>query len=327
MERQKVLFLPHPMPALAQPWQTGVETAIGDSHDYNCYDAEQPMDPQFAGVSVVIDHGGSAATRPLMDAGARAGVRFWQILGTGFDHFDLEYIKSLGIPVGNCPGQFSSVALAQSAMMFILMLAHRFQEARAGFDRGELYHFTGRDLEGLTLGIVGFGASGRDLARRARGFGLRIHAIDIADIEPEVLEELKPDFIGKPADLDQVAADSDFLSLHLHLNEETRHTVDRRLLGLMKPTACLINVARGALVDEEALEEFLIDGRIGGAGIDVFEREPPDPTLEMYKLHNVVVMPHTAGGTDGTSRKRAACAGDNVDRIARGQEPLYRIDS
>ena len=147
MERQKVLFLPHPMPALAQPWQAGVEEAIGPSHDYHNYDADQPMDPQFDGVSVVIDHGGSAGTRPLMDAGARAGVRFWQILGTGFDHFDLKYIKSLGIPVGNCPGQFSSVALAQSAMMFILMLAHRFQDARAGFPASwRVLHRAGKEL-------------------------------------------------------------------------------------------------------------------------------------------------------------------------------------
>ena len=325
MERQKVLFLPHPLPELAEGWQDRVDDALR-AHDLGKYDVSQPLDPQFEGVSVVIDHGGSAATRELMDAGARARVKLWQVLGTGFDHFDLAYIKTLGIPVANCPGQFSSVALAQSAMMFILMLAHRYPEARAGFDRGEIYLPAGRDLDGLTLGIIGFGASGRDLARRARGFGMRIHAIDIADIEPEVLEELKPEFLGKPSDLDQVVAESDFISVHLHLNEETRHIIDRRRMGLMKPTACLINIARGALIDEEAMEEFLVDGRIGGAGVDVFEREPPDPTLPMYRLPNVVVMPHTAGSTDGTARKRAACASDNVDRIARGEEALYRID-
>ena len=322
--RQNVLFLPHPMPELAGDWQSRRLAALAH-HDLRSYDESQSMDPQFEGVSGVVDHGGSAATRPLMDAGARARVKLWQILGTGFDHFDLAYIKSLGVPVSNCPGQFSSVALAQSAMMFILMLAHRFQEARSGFDRGELYRFTGRDLDGLVLGIIGFGASGQDLARRARGFGMKIHAIDVVDIAPEVLEELAPDFMGTPEDLDKVVAESDFISLHLHLNEETRHTIDRRLMELMKPTACLINVARGALIDEDTLAEFILEGRIGGAGIDVFEQEPPDVTRPEYKQDNMVVMPHTAGSTDGTARKRAACAARNVDLIAAGKAPLCRI--
>jgi D-3-phosphoglycerate dehydrogenase len=114
--------------------------------------------------------------------------------------------------------------------------------------------------------------------------------------------------------------------LHLHLNAETRHTIDARRLDLMKPTACLINVARGALVDEEALYRALTDGTIGGAGIDAYAQEPPDRTNPVYQLPNVVATPHIAGVTDGTSRKRAACAAENVDRVAQGLEPLYRID-
>ena len=121
-------------------------------------------------------------------------------------------------------------------------------------------------------------------------------------------------------------AESDYLSLHLHLNEGTRRLIDRPMLAHMKPDACLVNVARGALVDEEALHEALLEGRIGGAGIDVFSREPPDPDHPVYALPNVVSTPHIAGVTDGTSRKRAGCAAENVDRVARGLEPLYRID-
>ena len=94
----------------------------------------------------------------------------------------------------------------------------------------------------------------------------------------------------------------------------------------MKPTACLINVARGALVDEEALYQALIDGRIAGAGRDAYVQEPPDGERPVYQLPNVVATPHIAGVTDSTSRKRAACAAENVERIARGQAPLYRID-
>ena len=173
---------------------------------------------------------------------------------------------------------------------------------------------------------MGFGASGQALARRASAFGMRILGIDVREIEPEVLDDIKPDFIGGPDDLDRVVAESDFLSLHLHLNDETRHIIDGRRLGLMKPTASVINVARGALVDEAALYGALVEGKIGGAGLDVFDQEPPDPALPVYQLPNVVATPHIAGVTDGTSRRRAAAAAENVDRVAQGLEPLYRID-
>ena len=102
--------------------------------------------------------------------------------------------------------------------------------------------------------------------------------------------------------------------------------MNEQKLRLMKPTAYLINVARGALVDEQALYAALVEGRIGGAGIDVFGKEPVDPDNPLFKLPNVVTTPHIAGVTDGTSRRRAATAAENCDRIAAGQTPLYRVD-
>ena len=133
--------------------------------------------------------------------------------------------------------------------------------------------------------------------------------------------------MGGPEHLDQVISESDYLSLHLHLNTTTRHTIDGRRIGLMKPTACLINVARGALVEEAALHDALLAGRIGGAGIDVFEAEPPNPDLPVYALPNVIITPHTAGGTLETSVRRARCAAENVDRVAQGVDPHFRIDT
>ena len=145
-------------------------------------------------------------------------------------------------------------------------------------------------------------------------------------IEPGILEELQPERLGGPDDLDGVVSEADYLSLHLHLTAATRHIIDVRRIGLMKPSACLINVARGALVDEEVLHEALLSGRLAGAGIDVFATEPPDPSLPVYRLPNVVVTPHISGGTDGTARARADAAAENVDRIAQGLEPPYRVD-
>jgi phosphoglycerate dehydrogenase-like enzyme len=322
MKRLRVLFLPQK--GVDPVWQAEVVKAVSPRHDLAIYDPGQPLAGQFAGAEVVVDMGGSVGTRPMYDAAGDA--RLWQILGTGLDHVDLAYMKTRGFAIANCPGQFSAVGLAECAMMYILMLARRFHETQATFRQGVLYRPMGMELVDKVLGVIGFGASGQELARRARAFGMRIRAIDVRPIEPAILAELKPEFLGSPADLDRVTAESDYLSLHLHLTPGTRHLIDARRLGLMKPSACLINVARGALVDETALHDALLSGRIAGAGLDVFGREPPDPALPVYQLPNVVVTPHISGGTDGTARRRAAAAAENVDRVAQGLEPLYRVD-
>ena len=324
-ERLTVLFLPHPLgPSMFKPSGDDVVAAVGDRHDLHILDYDKPIAPQFDGVDVVIDHGGSAGTREMADAAAGA-VRLWQILGTGFDHFDLEYWRSKNLPVANCPGLFSAVALAECAMMFMLMLARQYPVTQTNLKQGELYRPVGMELDGLKLGIVGFGASGIELARRAAPFGLKMSVIDIRDVGTDEASEFGLEFVGKPEDLDSVVATSDFLSLHLHLNDETRHTIDARRLGLMKSTAFLINVARGALVDEAALIEALSERRIAGAGLDVFGQEPPDLDSVIFSLPNVIATPHISGATDGTSRKRAGAAAENVDRIAAGLEPLYLI--
>ena len=324
-ERLTVLFLPHPLgPSMFKPSGDDVVAAIGDRHDLRILDYDQPIAPQFDGIDVVIDHGGSAGTREMADAAAGA-VRLWQILGTGFDHFDLDYWRSKNLPVANCPGIFSAVALAECAMMFMLMLARQYPVTQTNLKQRELYRPSGMELDGLKLGIVGFGASGIELARRAAPFGLRMSVIDVRDVAADEVREFGLEFVGKPEDLDSVIATSDFLSLHLHLNEETRHIIDARRLGLMKSTAFLINVARGALVDEAALIEALSNRKIAGAGLDVFGQEPPDLNSVIFSLPNVIATPHISGGTDGTSRKRAGAAAENVDRIAAGLEPLYLI--
>ena len=321
-----VLFLPHPLdPSMFRPWGEDVVAAVGDRHNLKILDSSQPIAPQFEGVDAVIDQGGSAGTREMADAAA-GQVRLWQILGTGIDHFDMDYWRSKNIPVANCPGVFSATALAECAMMFILMLARRYPVTQANLRAGQMYEPAGLELDGLKLGIVGFGASGMELARRARAFGMRIFAIDIRDVGEDETREFGVEFVGKPEDLDKVLAESDVVSLHLHLNDETRHTINARRLRLMKPSAFLINVARGALVDEAALETALTEGRIGGAGLDAFGKEPPDMSSPMFSLPNVIATPHISGATDGTSRKRARAAARNVDRIAAGLEPLYRVD-
>ena len=184
----------------------------------------------------------------------------------------------------------------------------------------------GREMIGLKLGIIGLGASGKELARRALSFGMKILAIDIREIGLDEINEFQLEFVGNPTDLDKVLASSDVVSLHLHLNKETQHTINARRLKLMKKTSFLINVARGKLIDEEALLQALLENEIAGAGLDVYGQEPPDLSSPIFNLPNVVATPHISGGTDGTSRNRAAATAENVNRIANGLKPLYRID-
>lgn len=324
-QRLKVIYLPPKNPAAFHPWGDDVLAAIGDRHDMRVLDHSQPVGPQLADIDVVIDHGGSVGTREMVDASK--AVKLWQILGTGLDHFDMDYWRSKKVRVSNCPGPFSAPALAECAMMFILMLARQYPVTQDNLKKnGKYYDPVGRELEGLKLGIVGFGASGIALAERALPFGLKISAIDVREIGPEERQKYDLQFVGKPDDLDALIADVDILSLHLHLNKETRHIIDKRRLALLKPTAYLINVARGALVDEAAMEEALVAGKMGGAGLDAYGKEPPDVTAPLFNLPNVITTPHISGVTNGTSRRRAKCASDNVDRVAAGLEPLYRVD-
>ena len=325
-DRLNILFLPHPIrESLFHPWGDDVIAVLGDRHQLKIYDPGGDLAQQFEGVDVVIDQSGSAGSREMADL-ASGQVRLWQILGTGIDRFDLDYWRSKSIPVANTPGPFSGVALAECAMMFILMLTRKFPLAQSYLERGTFYEPVGIELVGLKLGIIGFGASGSELAKRALPFGLKILAADIREITQEEIRRFGLEFAGKAAAIDQIIAESDIVSVHLPLNRETRHLIDDRRLRLMKPSAFLINVARGALVDEQALSQALVEGRLAGAGLDVFGREPPDPDDPIFKLPTVVTTPHIAGVTDGTSRKRAQVAADNADRVAAGLEPLYRVD-
>ena len=322
-KRLKVLFLAHPL-HLREPWLNDLRQAIGPRHNIVLLDEQAPLAKQFAGVDVVVDQGGVHGTRAMADSAE--SVKLWQILGTGFEKFDLEYWRQKRIPVANTPGQFSADALGECAMMFMLMLARRWHETQVNLSQSRFYAPMGRELEGARLLLIGFGASAKALAVRARAFGMRISAVDVREVAEAERREFSLDVVGKPPDIDELLPECDYVSLHLHLNAETHHILDARRLALLKPTACLINVARGPLVDQAALYRNLVDGRLAGAGLDVFETEPVDPNDPLFKLPNVVATPHVSGSTDGTSRRRGQCAAANIDRIAQGLEPLYRID-
>lgn len=318
----RVLFIPQR--GNEEPWYADFVEALGDRFDLVTLDHNAPLAPQFEGVRVVVDQGGWA-TREMIDAGAEAGVVLWQVLGMGLDHSEVDYILAKGIRLANTPGQFSAVALAEHALLFILCFAKQLRVLERNARAGLLWRPNTDELPGQTLGVVGLGASGRELARRAAAMGMRVIAVDPVEIGGDVLSEHGVEWCEGVDRLDSLLREADYVSLHVPLNARTRHLLDAEKLALMKPTAVVVNVARGALVDEDALLDMLRSGRLRGAGLDVFSQEPLPPDSPFLTLDSVIATPHVAGTTLGTSRRRATVCVENVERIAHGLEPLYEV--
>ena len=320
----RVLYLNYGDPSFSSIPDDALARAFsGSCHELIFFDHQADLEPQFEDIDVVIDLGGSIGTRRMLHAATSA--RLWQVLGYGLDHFELDYWGSQNMVTAHCPGPASAVALAEFAMMQILMLARRYPEARAKAEQQIWYSPFGMELEDRVLGLVGFGASARALATRALAFGMRIMAIEKLPVPPEDIDSFRLEFVAGPERLEEMLPYLDFVSMHLPLNDETRHILSSDRLRLLAPSAYVINVARGALVDEEALTEALVNGRLAGAGLDVTSEEPLPLTSPLYGLKNVILTPHISGGTDGTYRRRAELAVENCDRISRGQEPLFRV--
>lgn len=318
----KVLFIG--FSDVVHPWYDDFLEGIGGRHAVELYDPARPMGPQFQHVEVVVDQGGWG-THEMIDAAVASGVKLWQVIGTGLNHIDVKYLLEKGIPLANTPGMFSGIALAEHALFLMLCVAKKLDESRRNVRSGVYYHPMNEELEGKTLGLVGFGASARELAKRAGAMGMRLIAIDALDLPRAVQEEYHLHFFGRPEDLPKLLSESDYVSIHTPLTTRTYHLIDRASLALMKPSAVLINVARGEIVDEEALLEALQAGKLRGAGLDVFTQEPPDPRNPLLHMENVITTPHIAGATRGTSRRRGYAAAENVDRVARGLPPLHRV--
>ncbi len=320
----KVLFIG--FSDVVHPWYDDFLEGIGGQHTVVLYDPNSPMAPQFRDAEVVVDQGGWG-THQMIDAAIAGGVKLWQVIGTGLNHIDVKYLLEKGVPIANTPGIFSGVALAEHALFLMLCLAKNVDESRKNVRSGIYYHPMNEELAGKTLGLVGFGGSAREVAKRAGGMQMRILAVDAVAIPRAVQEEYHLDFFGTPDDLSKLLKESDFLSLHTPLTSKTHHLINRQSFNLMKPTAILINVARGEIVDEAALIEALQTGQIRAAGVDVFTHEPPDPNHPLLHMENVIATPHIAGMTRGTSHRRGNAAAENVFRVAQGLPPLYQVTS
>lgn len=257
----------------------------------------------------------------VMDAAGN--LRIIANYAVGYDNIDLPAARVRGIVVTNTPGVLTD-ATAELAWALLFAAARRIAEAdgylRSGAWQGwDPNLMLGYDITGKTLGIIGAGRIGTAFGLRSRGFSMPVVYVD--DTPNAVLESQ----VGaRRVGLEELLAGADFISLHVPLTPATRHLIGARELARMKPTAILINTARGPVVDEAALVEALRDGRIAGAGLDVFEGEPAvHPGL--LDLRNAVLLPHIASATHATRAKMADMAVENILAFLRGDTPPNRV--
>jgi len=235
--------------------------------------------------------------------------------GVGYDAVDIKAATARGIVVTTTPG-VNRHAVADWALALILCCARKVPENLAEVRRGAWTRHDGVDLHEKTLGVVGLGTIGKEVATRAKAFGMRLLAFDLVQDLPFAAGQ---GIAYVP--LEDLLRQSDFVSIHCFLNAATRHLINAERLLLMKPTAFLINTARGGIVDTEALYRALHAKRIAGAGLDVFEGEPLRADSPLRALENVYLSPHTAGSTADARRLSGATAAENLIRALGGERP------
>jgi len=246
-------------------------------------------------------------------------------MAVGYDNIAVMACTRRGIPVGNTPGVLTEGA-ADLTMALLLAAARKLPQASQDAREGRWTTWSptgwlGADLNGATLGIIGMGKIGAAVARRAAAFGMRIIYSD-----PNPNPVLEADLLAMRKSFEEVLTESDFLSLHCPLTHETRGLIDARVLRSMKPTAILINAARGPIVNSQALYKALDEGWIAAAALDVTDPEPLPPTDPLYSLPNCLIVPHIGSATRRTRRRMAELACENLLAGLRGERLPYCVN-
>ncbi len=251
---------------------------------------------------------------------AAENARLVQLLAAGYDSMNLPLMAALEVPCANNGGA-NSWAVADHALLLMLALYKQLMPVEPATREGRWNApITGSntfEMAGKLVGVLGIGNIGRQVARRVLGFDAQVQYYDPYPLDEERERELDV----RRVSLDELFRTSDIVTCHAPLTPQTRHIVNRERLAMMKPTAVLINTARGPVVDEAALIEALQNGVIAGAGLDVFEQEPVDPDNPLLRMDNIVVTPHMAGTTWNTWFRRAQFGYENMQRVWNGEAP------
>ena len=268
--------------------------------------------PDLDGTSAIFANGNDDVTAEVVDAAP--DLKVICRTGVGFDRVDTAAAAAKRVPVTTTPGS-NSEAVADFAMGMILACARRIPRLDSSLKAGAWQPSLGVDVHSKTLGVAGLGRIGQAMARRARGFNMRVLGLD-----PIVPQEHVAELGVEKVSLDTLLSESDFITLHMPSSAETSGFIGGRELGAMRSTAFLINTARGPLVDEAALVDALRKGRIAGAGLDVFVDEPR-ADAPFAEFDNVIVTPHIAGATIESTAQMAESAVDNAISVLSGSWP------
>lgn len=263
-----------------------------------------------------------AGTEPIPAASLALAERLSILVrtGVGYDNVDVAAATERGIAVCVTPGA-NRLSVAELVIGLIFNCAREISRNAVSVRDGRWDRRSGTEISGATLGVIGLGSIGKTVAELALGLGMRVLAFD-PFLDREFLD--RTGVVAAP--LETVLAESDFVTLHVMLTEQSRNMIDAERLALMKPTAHLINTARGGIVDERALADALRDGRIAGAALDVLEEEPPAPGSELLRLDNLLVTAHIAGATVESRDRSARSAAEQIVGFFAGEEPVGLVD-
>ena len=294
MARRPVVLIT--APRMLRDWEHIVDLRERYPFKYRLLDVEEAAtEPQLLEAVPGIDAaicGDDPWTAAVMNAG-RPTLRAICKWGTGIDSIDAAAAARRSITIRNVPDAFS-VPVADTVLAHLLAFARRRDELDRAMKRGEWHKIPGTTLAESTLGIVGVGAIGRTVARRAAAFGMTLLGCDPVTPPLQFLDDTRMQL----TDLDTLLRESDFVSLHCDLNPTSRQILNAHAISLMKPTAVVVNTARGGLIEETALVRALQQGRLAGAGLDVFEVEPLPAQSPLRAMSNVSLSPHCANSSD-----------------------------
>lgn len=259
----------------------------------------------------------------ILVAAANRRLKLVQLMSAGYDRFNIDGARLARVPVADNGGA-NAIAVAEHAIMLMLSAMKRVHALDAAVRHGAWRGGVRRvyELYGSTVGIVGMGRIGREVAQRLAGWQANLMYYDPFRLSSELEEQLHVRYV----ELDQLLRTADAVTVHVPLNARTRNLIDAESLSLMKPSAILVNTARGGLVDEEALVASLRDGRLFGAGLDVFSQEPLPANNPLLESANVTLTPHSAGPTWQSYPRRFANCFANIERVQRGERPLWVVE-
>jgi D-3-phosphoglycerate dehydrogenase len=289
------------------------------------FDSSQPLIDQVHRANVFLTRS-VPVTREVIDAAPN--LRLIQRPGVHVEAVDIAHASAKGIPVCHLPASHTDGghAVAEHALFLMLALAKCYPASSRSLQEGIVGAPLTRMLAGKTLGLVGIGRTGIDLIAMARSLGMSILAVK-RHVTEAAAEEAGVDWLGGMSDLPELLSRSDVVSIHLPLTAETEGSFGREEFSAMKEGAFLVNIARGQIVDREALLDALTTGHLGGAGLDVLWTEPVDPADELLSLPNVVVTPHIAGSTREGRKAVYDVVVGNIELVLAGRSPNHAVNA